>query len=318
MRKFGALLAVLATVVFPQPIFAQLAIDRLWVDLNDGQVAKSDIVLRNESEDVYYISVSPAEITDPGTENEQRTTYSDPEDLGLLVTPNRVVLRPDEMRAIRIVSLNSELDRDRIYRVNITPQIGELEFAAEAPDSRGLALKLLAAFDVLVTVRPEDSVANLYAQRDGNLLTLGNDGNSNLLLLDGSVCPAEGGKLTDATRKYYLDQLLEASRLQQAALDADDASAPEPMPQSELVEENGCAKLPGKRLYAGNQWTLAAAPSEYLKFQARRSADEDFRAIEIRCGTATNDSASCRSSGSSDAVAKAANLSLPRPMEKLK
>lgn len=131
---------------------AQLAIDRLWVDLDDSGAGRSDLVVRNESDDIYYITVTPAEITAPGTDAQKRETHADPEELGLLVTPNRLVLRPEEMRAIRIVSLNQDLETDRVYRVNITPQIGEISYDQEAVENRGLALKLLAAFDVLVTV----------------------------------------------------------------------------------------------------------------------------------------------------------------------
>lgn len=293
-----------------QPASAQLAIDRLWVDVDDGSLARSDLVLRNESKDIYYITVSPSEIVEPGTEAENRKTYSDPEDLGLLITPNRLILKPDEMRAVRIVSLNRDLTRDRVYRVNITPQIGELEFEQNSAEDRGLALKLLAAFDVLVTVRPKSSKANLYARRSGDKLTLGNDGTSNILLLDGWVCPAEGQSLAASTEDFYLGSANASS-----PADSEDA---EEKPAPALVKnDEGCAKLPGRRMYAGNTWELAAAPSEYLKFQARRNADEDFRPLVIRCGSEADDSDLCRSGGMADADAKAANLSQTRPMEKL-
>lgn len=184
---------LLACVLPSEEAKAQLAIDRLWVDLDDERSNRSDLVIRNESEDVYYITVATSEIEKPGTNEEKRTSLADPEKLGLLVTPNRLILRPGELRAIRVVSLNQELPQDRIYRIKINPEIGELSLEQQESENRGLAIKLLAAFDVLVTVRPRGASPELVAIRDGNAIELRNRGSSNLLMLDGKVCPIGGG-----------------------------------------------------------------------------------------------------------------------------
>lgn len=264
----------------PTAASAQLAIDRLWVDMDDGRASRADLVVRNESPDVYYITVTASEILAPGTPTEERKVLTDPEALGLLVTPNRLVLRPDEMRAIRVVSLNADLATDRIYRVNVTPQIGELSLADEAGQDRGIALKLLAAFDVLVTVRPKASESSLRARRMGSTLRLVNEGNTNLLLLQGSVCPASGNSLSDETRAHYLAQkpIPEESVAEEAAQGG---------PAELVLDEQGCTKIPGKRMYSGNIWDIVADAGEHLKFQARRSAFENFRELIVRCESAS-------------------------------
>lgn len=288
---------------------AQLAIDRLWVDLDDRGASRSDLVVRNESDDVYYITVTPAEVVDAGTEAEERETSADPEQLGLLVTPNRLVLRPDEMRAIRVVSLNQDLETDRIYRVNVTPQIGEVSYDQDAADNRGLALKLLAAFDVLVTVRPQDGRPELVAVRDGDGIELKNEGNSNLLLLDGAVCPLDGAALSAATLDHYRAALAPA-QVPEGAAEGD-------IEQPELVlNEQGCVKLPGRRLYAGNSWRIVVDADEQLTFQSRRSAAQDLQSLTVRCGTAADvnsNSAFCRWAGT-DTEAGAA-LSSPAQLQ---
>ncbi len=266
--------------LLPTAANAQLAIDRLWVDMDDGRAGRADLVVRNESPDVYYVTVTASEIVAPGTAEEERKVLTDPEALGLLVTPNRLVLRPDEMRAIRVVSLNRDLATDRVYRVNVTPQIGELSLADESAENRGIALKLLAAFDVLVTVRPEDSASSLSAQRLGNTMRLSNAGNTNLLLLQGSVCPASGAALSDETRAHYLAQLpvAEESVAEEAAQDG---------PAQLAIDEDGCTKIPGRRMYPGNTWDIVAAAGEYVRFQSRRSASENFRELIVRCESAS-------------------------------
>src|SRR3546814_2428965 len=42
----------------------------------------------------YYVAVTVAEIVDAGTELENKLVETDPDKLGLLVTPNQIVLEP--------------------------------------------------------------------------------------------------------------------------------------------------------------------------------------------------------------------------------
>ena len=288
---------------------AQLAIDRLWVDLDDQRANRSDLVVRNESEDVYYITVTTSEIEDPGTAQEARTTQIDPEKLGLLVTPNRLILRPGELRAIRVVSLNRELAQDRIYRVNVNPEIGELSIDQEDVQNRGLAIKLLAAFDVLVTVRPRDGDPELVALRNGDLIELRNEGSSNLLMLDGKVCPVDGASLSGDLLEFYRGELVAPVIPDEFSQQTPEDSAAPTVDEPQLpLTDDGCLRLPGRRLYAGNSWPVTADDSAQLQFMVRRNADEDLRPLIVRCSTrpqVNSNSDFCRMGGA-EAVTGAA------------
>ena len=186
---------------------AQLSINRLWVDFEPGAAPRSDLVIRNDSEDRYYVTVQPFEITSPGTPAEARVEVADPEQLGLLVTPNRLVLEPGASRSIRVVSLNENLTRDRVYRVLITPQVGEVRGRANAADEQELAIKVLAAYDVLVVARPGSIDPQLEASRADNQVVIRNTGNRNVLLFDGRACPPgvesdEGCRQLPSSRLY--------------------------------------------------------------------------------------------------------------------
>jgi P pilus assembly chaperone PapD len=287
--------AMLGTAAFAAPASAQLAIDRLWVDMGAGNVPRSDLVVRNESKDKYYITVATSEIVNPGTATEERKPGSNPEELGLLVTPGRMILEPGQMRAIRIVSLNKGLESDRVYRVNVTPQIGEVSATSEATESRGLALKLLAAFDVLVTVRPEKDSSTLSVHRDGNFLEMASTGNSNVLLLDGMICPATGAVLSQPTQDFITAQD-RADHERELAQAKESSADVKPMPERKFVAD-ACVGLPGKRLYAGNVWRVPAAVGEELRFNRRDAATDDLTPITIRCDAAgsvgSSDSKSC-------------------------
>lgn len=222
------------------PASAQLAIDRLWVDFEPGAANRSDLVIRNESADRYYITVSPVEVVSPGTADEQRVEKSDPEQLGLLVSPNRLVVDPGGMRAIRVVSLNDTVAVDRVYRIRVTPQVGEIQAGDPGAEARGMTVKLLTAYDVLVTVRPPKPETGVTATREGNEVTIRNVGNSNTLLFDGAACSP--------------------------------ATSPG---ESEICEDIGA-----RRLYPANEWkiTLKDAGAK-LKFKERRYASSEPREL---------------------------------------
>lgn len=272
------------------PAYGQLAIDRLWLDMGAGGVPRSDLVVRNESDDKYYITVTTSEILNPGTPDEVRRLGSNPEELGLLTTPSRMILEPGQMRAIRVVSLNKDLTKDRVYRVNVTPQIGELTATPSAADTRGLAIKLLAAFDVLVTVRPEREESKLAAWREGNFLNLASIGNSNVLLLDGQICPAAGMALSQSTRDTIVAQD-EQDYARQVSQAEESGAKPPPKPERNF-EPDGCVGLPGRRLYAGNIWRLPVAPQEELRFSRRNSATDNLEPIIVRCDAVGENGAS--------------------------
>jgi P pilus assembly chaperone PapD len=242
MRRIVAAAAFGIAFLAGQPASAQLAIDHLWLDFNDANASRADIVIRNESKDRYYITVAPAEIQDPGADTEKRVEEADPEKLGILVTPNRLILDPQGMRSIRVVSLNTHLDKDRIYRIKISPEIGDIQTDAKGPEDRGIAIKMLAAYDVLVTVRPKDGKAQIAASRTDKELVIRNSGNTNTLLFAGKACPAK----------------------------ADAATA------------SPCEDIGARRLYAGNSWTIPLkSPDVKVDFKERKSSGSDGKDVSF-------------------------------------
>ncbi len=184
----SAMLAVLLVTLSATPSAAQLVVDKLWIDLDSSASGREDVVMKNESEIRYYISVVPSEIVRPGLENQERVELSNPEDLGLLVSPGRLVLEPGATRSLRLVSINPELDTDRVYRIRVTPQVGDIAAQPVQGEERGVNIVMLTAYDLLVVVRPRDPKVEIVARREGNELVLRNTGNSNTLLVDGKTC----------------------------------------------------------------------------------------------------------------------------------
>ena len=224
--RAGGVLAALALFAMPAPADAELVLSQLVVDFGAGAGERTDIEVWNNSEERAYVAAEPSEILDAGKRGEQRRMEADPEKRGLLVSPNRMILEPGQRRLIRIAPIGPRGAIERVYRVTVKPVAGEL-----ASESSGL--KLLIGYDVLVLLRPAETRLSLSAARSGNRVTIRNDGNASVELIDGKQC----------------------------------------------TPDHSCVELPGKRLYAGAEWTQelkSAAPVDYSVVSAGQTLRKTF------------------------------------------
>jgi P pilus assembly chaperone PapD len=167
------------------PARSQLAVSQLIVDLKPGSSRAHDIELFNESAERTYISVEPREVTNPGTAKEQRFVSPDPEKLGILVSPTRLILEPRQRRTLRIALIGREGQLERVYRVTVKPVVGEVNGTESG-------LKLLVGYDLLILARPATIRSAVEVRRSGKRLMIANHGNASVELADGRQCDAKG------------------------------------------------------------------------------------------------------------------------------
>ena len=164
----------------PSAARADLVLSQLVVDLAPGDHSRSDIEVLNNGKDRTFVAIDPREIVAAGTPSQRTRTDPDPEKLGLLVSPARMILEPGQMRVLRIASI-SPSDRERVYRVTVRPVLGKLT-------SQSSGLKVLVGYDMLVIVRPSELKPHVSGIRSGDSLTLKNDGNVSVELVGGRAC----------------------------------------------------------------------------------------------------------------------------------
>ena len=174
-----------ASLLVPMsPASAELVLSQLGVELQPGKTSRQDIEILNGGPEVAYVAVEPREILTPGAAVESARVDPDPEGLGLLVSPARMILEAGRRKLVRVAALATQ-DRERVYRITVKPVAGKLP-AAEA------ALKILIGYDVLVLVRPTDPRPQVTGVRSKNALTLRNIGNASVELVQGKKCDASG------------------------------------------------------------------------------------------------------------------------------
>lgn len=216
MRAGFSFLALLAWMALPSsPAGAQIALSQVIVDFQTGKDPRQDVEVWNKATDRAYVAVEPAEIVNPGTPSETRRSDPDPEKLGLLVSPARMILEGGERKLLRIAEIGAPADRERVYRVTVKPVVGPVTSAQSG-------LKVLVGYDMLVLVRPTHPRPNVTFSRSADSGTFRNDGNVSVELFDGRQCD---------------------------------------------VSEKTCTELPGKRLYAGAQWTVPLLPGRHPEYE---------------------------------------------------
>lgn len=186
MRTVVRLIAVAVAFVFPLGAAqGALSLSQLIVELQPGKQDRQDVEVSNDGAEPAYVEVDPREIVSAGTPSEAPRQDPDPQKLGLLVSPTRMILQPGQRRLIRIATLDTIGQRERVYRVTVKPVVGKLSSAQSG-------LKVLLGWDMLVLVRPTVPNIAVTATRSGNALTFHNDGNASVVLTDGQQCATPG------------------------------------------------------------------------------------------------------------------------------
>lgn len=186
MNRFRALAAGLLTAASSavplDAARAELVLSQLVVELAPMDHARADVEVFNHGDERAFVAVDPREILAPGTGRESSWVDPDPEKLGLLISPARMILEPGQRKLLRVATIQAN-DRERVYRVTVKPVVGQLS-------AQSSGLKLLVGYDLLVLVRPSKLQPHVSGVRSGSKLTIRNDGNVSVELVDGRQCDA--------------------------------------------------------------------------------------------------------------------------------
>lgn len=177
----GIKLIACAAILLSAPARADLVLSQLIVELQPGKLMRDDVEVWNKSSDRSYVSIEPREIMNPALPSQTDRKDPDPEKLGILVEPARMILDPGQRRLVRIAALSTSEDREHVYRVTIKPVVGAIR-------SEYSGLKVVVGYDLLVLVRPTRADARVTATRVGNKLTFSNSGNVSVEVIDGRQC----------------------------------------------------------------------------------------------------------------------------------
>lgn len=171
-----------------------------------------DVKVENMSDNVQYVNVIPS-IVDKTKVKSSYTVFNPaketPEQFGLLVTPRKLVLRPHQVRIVRLVSLHHNIKQDEYYSVEVTPVENPMEEIYGKKKAIEAALRIVVAYEPLIIVLPLQPKQNISYQRDGKTLTMSNKGNTYVAFENVRQCNPAGDqcqKVNFGFARLYVNQ----------------------------------------------------------------------------------------------------------------
>lgn len=163
---------------------ADMVLNKSIIYFEPDSPTREDLEIQNSGSDPLYIQVTPKVVKKPGTEEQSREIFDNPKEAGLLVSPNKLIVPPNGRKLLRFVNLNPRPDEEKVYRVSITPVVGDLT-------AKNTGVKIMIGYEVLVIVHPKNGFIDLAHQRNKRMLSLANNGTQNVLLRKGTQCPPD-------------------------------------------------------------------------------------------------------------------------------
>ncbi len=147
-----------------------------------------DVQIQNTGNDTAYVAISIYRVNNPGMQSQSFTALNDnPYQVGLIVTPNKMIIPEGQMRIARILYIGSPISSDAIYEVKFTPVSGQL-IAVGNNQGINAGVELIIAYGASVIVRPANLQPNVIGTRQGTNLILNNTGNTTVLIGNCQQC----------------------------------------------------------------------------------------------------------------------------------
>ncbi len=183
MNSFVFSLSLFIALIFSCASAHSMYIDKAIIDFLPDDVPRQDVKVTNDSDDNLYVQVEVLEVTNPGTDKEQRTPVTNPDEISLLVTPSKMAIPPNGSKTVRILNLDETLQEEKVYRINVTPIMPPLQEEGEKS-----MVRVVIAYQILVLVAPNQPKYVLNSVRNGKDLSFSNSGNSYVVITEGEQC----------------------------------------------------------------------------------------------------------------------------------
>lgn len=255
VRRTFFILALLVVISHLNQGYAQVAVSSSLFTFRPGVRPVQNVNVMNGSSVPMYVTIQVQAVKDLGAEN---TQYEPSEDI--LVSPKKFSIPPDGSRTVRMLLKNAPVDKERAYRVLVIPQQSDFD-ASQLQGTKfakgSLVLKVATGVGMLVFVQPKDVIRKLRVERDSKGVKFINEGNTQVALSGGALCPA--------------GVTLEEGELELVYYGKD----------SKVVATKGCTEFKGGRIHSGRSREVVAAPGTKVYIASRGDLTESFKTLEV-------------------------------------
>ncbi len=182
---------------------AQISLSDTILHLKTGTRPIINLVVRNSSSEILYISSVAEVVLEPG--NPKSTSVIDED---LLVSPKKFSVAGNGERTVRILLKKQPAEIEKLYRLSFIPQDQAFEGAGETKifKNRKISVKVLSGMGALLFVDALRPNPQLSWTREKGAIVFHNSGNQHVRLMFGKQCmpgaDPENCKGIDAKRVY--------------------------------------------------------------------------------------------------------------------
>lgn len=166
-----------------------------------------DVKVYNVGTDTAYVQVQIVRVDNPGLPNQQLVPLEDnPFQVGLIVTPDKMVIPVNQMRIARILYIGDPpKNNDVVYKVTLAPVSGQL-IPLGSVKNVNAGVELIVSYGINVFIRPLVPMPKVAMVRTDQDLLVQNTGNTNVLLSSCQQCDASGKNCQNVslTKRLYV------------------------------------------------------------------------------------------------------------------
>jgi len=142
--------------------------------------------ISNSGADTLYVNLDIEQLLDPANDESLRKPIDLLNNPKILVLPQQLALEPGQTKLVRVVSTNTDIKSDKVFRLNVVPFAGKP--LSSQKEQKSIGVKILMGYKLLVLVRPEKILSNIEYQQSSSTLTFSNTGNTSVLLRQIEAC----------------------------------------------------------------------------------------------------------------------------------
>jgi P pilus assembly chaperone PapD len=203
INQYQIIIAIIGVIIL-NSAHAEMLLDNSIIVIDESN-QRQDISVKNTSEiENLYVNVELYKVEFPGTKDENLIKVEGDIKRNFIVTPTKLVVPPGDRKLVRFLNISGLADIESVYRVNFTPvsKPQEVNYDPIKIDGKEIrtGVQVVIAYQVLVLVSPKDPKVDLSVTREGQIVTLKNQGTTNVLLFDGKQChPVNTSECQDLT-----------------------------------------------------------------------------------------------------------------------
>lgn len=177
---------IILVLLLSAPIsFAKISVGPLRVEFGDGMMKPKNIIIQNTGNTVAFVKIDLMLVTNSNKPNRSEALLEKPKKYGLIILPNKLILRPKQKKNVRVMLSGALPKKDRIFIANIYEVAGEKSSSQE-----GISVRI--TYGTSIILHAKGGKPDIVATRNDKTIILHNKGTTSAKIVSLQQCNDKG------------------------------------------------------------------------------------------------------------------------------